>query len=51
MTAKKCTKKHDARAKLLFFVSKPTALLPFSLTSASSLLKLPNDSLQPQFQR
>ena len=32
-TAKKCTKKHDARAKLLFCQSKPLAFLPFSLPS------------------
>ena len=42
MTAKKCTKKRDARAKLLFCQSKPFAFLPFSLTSPSSLRKLPN---------
>ena len=41
MTAKKCTKKRDARAKLLFCQFKPIAFLPFSLTSPSSLLKLP----------
>ena len=41
-TAKKCTKKRDARAKLLFCQSKPIAFLPFSLPSPSSLLKLPN---------
>ena len=41
-TAKKCTKKRDARAKLLFCQSKPIGLLPFSLPSPSSLLKLPN---------
>ena len=40
--AKKCTKKRDARAKLLFCQSKPIAFLPFSLTSPSSLLELPN---------
>ena len=38
VTAKKCTKKRDARAKLLFCQSKPIAFLPFSLTSPSSLL-------------
>ena len=43
MTAKKCTKKRDARAKLLFCQSKLIAFSPFSLTSPSSLLKLPND--------
>ena len=41
MTAKKCTKKRDARAELLFCQFKPIAFLPFSLTSPSSLLKLP----------
>ena len=41
---KKCTKKRDARAKLLFRQSKPIAFLPFSLTSPSSLLKLPIDN-------
>ena len=45
MTAKKCTTKHDARAKLLFCQSKPIGFLPFSLTSRSSLLKLPIDPL------
>ena len=39
--ARKCTKKRDARAKLLFCQSKPIVFLPFSLTSPSSLLKLP----------
>ena len=42
--AKKCTKKRDARAELLFCQSKPFAFLPFSLTSPSSLLKLPIDN-------
>ena len=37
MTAKKCTKKRDARAKL-FCQSKLIAFLPFSLPSPSSLL-------------
>ena len=41
-TAKKCTKKRDARAKLLFCQSKPIGFIPFSLPSPSSLLKLPN---------
>ena len=45
MTAKKCTKKRDARAKLLFYRSKPVAFLPFSKTSPSSLLTLPNCTL------
>ena len=40
-TAKKCTKKRDARAKLLFCQSKPITFLPFSLPSSSSLLKFP----------
>ena len=42
MKAKKCTEKRDARAKLLFCQSKPSDFLTFSLTSPSSLLKLPN---------
>ena len=42
VTVKKCTKKRDARAELLFCQSKPIAFLPFSLTSPSSLLKLPS---------
>ena len=40
-TAEKCTKKRDARAKLLFCLSKPIAFLPYSLPSSSSLRKLP----------
>ena len=40
-TAEKCTKKRDARVKLLFCFSKPIALLPFSLPSPSWLRKLP----------
>ena len=39
--AKKCTKKCDACAKMLFCQSKPVSLLPFFLLSLSSLLKLP----------
>ena len=39
LTAKKCTKKRDA--KLLLSQSKPMAVLPFSLASLSWLLKLP----------
>ena len=35
-----CTKKRDARTDLLFCQSKPISFLPFSLTSASSLLTL-----------
>ena len=41
MTAKKCIKKRDACAELLFCQSKPTTFLPFWLTTPSSLLKLP----------
>ena len=37
---KKCTKKHDARAKFLFCYYKPVALLMFFLPSPSLLLKL-----------
>ena len=39
MTTKKCTKKRNARAKLLFCQSKPIAFLPLLLPS--SLVKLP----------
>ena len=41
-TAKKCIKKRDVRAKLLFCKSKPIYFLPFSfpLPSPSSLVKL-----------
>ena len=45
-TAKKCTKKRDARAKLFFCQSKPSAFLPLSLPSPSSLLKFPVISSQ-----
>ena len=41
-TAKKCTKKAWCRCKVVVLLIKPTAFLPFSLPSASSLLKLPN---------
>ena len=41
VTAKKCTKKRDARVKLLFCQFKPIAFLRLSLTSPSSLPKLP----------
>ena len=44
MTAKKCTKKRDACAKLLFCESKPIAFLSCALTSPLSLLKLPIDT-------
>ena len=40
MTGKKCTKKPDARAELLFCRSKPVAFLPFSMTSLSSFCLL-----------
>ena len=40
LTAKRCTKKCDACAKSLFCQSKPVAFLPYSFTSASSLVKL-----------
>ena len=33
-TVEKCTKKRDARAKLLFGLSKPIAFLPLSLPSS-----------------
>ena len=36
-------KQGDARARLLFYQSKPYCFLPFSLTSPSTLLKLPNE--------
>ena len=41
--AKKCTKKRDACAKLLFCQSKHISLLPFLMPLPSSLLKLPID--------
>ena len=40
MTVKKCTKKRDARAKLLFGQTKPVAFLTFPLPSPSSLLNV-----------
>ena len=42
MTAKKCTKKRDARAELLLYLTKPIAFSKSSLPSPLSLLKLPN---------
>ena len=42
MTAKKCTKKRDARAELLLYLSKPIAFSKSSLPTPSSLLRLPN---------
>ena len=46
MTAKKCTKKRNASAKLLFCQSKPIAFLPFSLPLPlpSSSVKLPKEA-------
>ena len=43
MTAKECTKKRNARAELLFGQSKPSLVLPFSLTSPLSLVELNNN--------
>ena len=64
VTARKCTKRRDARAKLLFCLSKPIAFLPFSLPlplpSPSTLLKLSviaadctlrSDSIEPWVSR
>ena len=42
MTAKKCTKKRDARAKIVVLLTKPIVFLKFSLPSLSSDLKVPN---------
>ena len=49
--AKKCTKKRDAHAELLFCRSKPIAFLPFSLMSPLSLLKLPIHVLMGQLNK
>ena len=49
MTVKKCTKKRDARAKLLFCYYKPIAYLLFLLPSPSSLLKLPTSKRMGNF--
>ena len=43
MTAKKCTKKRDARAKIVVLLTKPIVFLNFSLPSPSSDLKVPNN--------
>ena len=43
VTVKKCTKKRVARVELLFGQSKPSLVLPFSLTSPLSLLELNNN--------
>ena len=40
-TVKKCTKKRDARCKVIVLLHKPIASLTSSLPSPSSLLKLP----------
>ena len=42
MTAKKCTKKCDARVKIVVLLTKPIVFLKFSLPSPSSDLKVPN---------
>ena len=41
VTARKCAKKRDARAKLFFSANITNCFLPFLLTSPSSMLKLP----------
>ena len=47
MTAKKCTKKRNASAKLLFCQSKPIAFLPFSFSLPLPLpLPLPSSSVK-----
>ena len=46
-TAKKCTKKAWCTCKVVVLLIKPIAFLPFSLPSASSLLKLPNVPTRP----
>ena len=45
-TAKKCTKKAWCRCKVVVLLIKPIAFLPFSLPSASSLLKLPKAKIR-----
>ena len=40
MTAKKCIKKRDARAKIVVLVIKPIAFVEFPLPSPSSDLKV-----------
>ena len=47
-TAKKCTKKAWCTCKVVVLLIKPIGFLPFSLPSASSLLKLPINSNIPQ---
>ena len=53
LTAKKCTKQHDVRTKLLFCQSKPIAFLLFSLPPPllSSLLSLPSANSLPDCQK
>ena len=46
MTAKKCTKKRDARAKIVVLLTKPIVFLKFSLPSPSSDLKVPSKTLK-----
>ena len=43
--AKKCTKKHDARAKLFVSVVKPVVFFTFSLPSPLSDLKVPINTM------
>ena len=45
-TAKKCTKKAWCTCKVVVLLIKPIAFLPFSLPSASSLLKLPKAKIR-----
>ena len=40
LTAKKCTKQHDVRTKLLFCQSKPIAFLPFLLPLPFSFIQI-----------
>ena len=44
MTAKKCTEKRDARAKIVVLLIKRIVFVAFPLPSPSSDLKLPNVS-------
>ena len=41
MTEKKCTKKRDARAKIVVLLIEPIAFVAFKLLSPSSDLKVP----------
>ena len=47
VTAKKCTKKRDAREKVVVLLNKPIAVL--ALPSPSSLLKLPTEAVTGTF--